>query len=39
MIKASKVGFATIIGFLGGSLAKKLIQLLMIIWFILAVIF
>ena len=39
MLKATKVGFATIIGFLGGSLAKILIQLLMIIWFILAVIF
>ena len=37
--KASKIGFATIIGFLGGSIAKILIQLLMIIWFIFAVIF
>ncbi|MFJ9385365.1 DUF456 domain-containing protein [Peribacillus sp. NPDC101481] len=39
IMKATKVGFATIIGFLGGSLAKVLIQLLMIVWFILAVIF
>ncbi len=38
-MKATKIGFATIIGFLGGSLAKILIQLLMIVWFILAVIF
>ncbi|PAD68125.1 hypothetical protein CHH83_15120 [Bacillus sp. 7586-K] len=37
--KAAKIGFATIIGFLGGSIAKLLIQLLMIVWFILAVIF
>ena len=37
--KASKIGFATIIGFLGGSIAKILIQLLMIIWFIFAVAF
>ncbi|MDM5212989.1 DUF456 family protein [Peribacillus sp. NJ4] len=37
--KATKVGFATIIGFLGGSLAKVLLQLLMIVFFILAVIF
>lgn len=37
--KALKIGFATIIGFLGGSVAKVLIQLLMIVWFILAVIF
>lgn len=36
--KATKVGFATIIGFLGGSVAKVLIQLLMIAWFIFAVI-
>lgn len=33
--KSVKVGFATIIGFLGGSIAKILIQLLMIVWFIL----
>lgn len=39
IMKATKVGFATIIGFLGSSLAKILIQLLMIVWFILAVIF
>ncbi|MFJ7940543.1 DUF456 domain-containing protein [Peribacillus sp. NPDC096622] len=39
IMQATKVGFATIIGFLGGSLAKVLIQLLMIVWFILAVIF
>ncbi|MGG3558766.1 DUF456 family protein [Peribacillus frigoritolerans] len=39
IMKATKVGFATIIGFLGGSLAKVLLQLLMIVWFILAVIF
>ncbi len=38
-IKATKVGFATVIGFLGGSIAKVLIQLLMIGWFVLAVIF
>ncbi|MGN7941849.1 DUF456 family protein [Virgibacillus sp. 6R] len=37
--KAAKIGFATVIGFLGGSIAKLLIQLLMIVWFILAVIF
>ncbi len=37
--KAIKVGCATIIGFLGGSIAKVLIQLLMIVWFIMAVIF
>ncbi|MCM3587336.1 DUF456 domain-containing protein [Mesobacillus maritimus] len=37
--KAFKIGFATIIGFLGGSVAKVLIQLLMIGWFIIAVIF
>ncbi|WP_338472393.1 DUF456 family protein [Niallia sp. XMNu-256] len=37
-IKAIKIGFATIIGFLGGSIAKVLIQLIMIVWFILAVI-
>jgi uncharacterized protein YqgC (DUF456 family) len=37
--KAIKIGFATIVGFLGGSLAKILIQLLMIVWFILAVVF
>ena len=37
--KALKIGFATIIGFLGGSVAKVLIQLLMIVWFIFAVIF
>jgi len=36
---AAKIGFATVIGFLGGSIAKLLIQLLMIVWFILAVIF
>lgn len=33
--KSVKVGFATIIGFLGGSIAKILIQLLMVVWFIL----
>ncbi|QGQ48080.1 DUF456 domain-containing protein [Metabacillus sediminilitoris] len=38
-MKATKVAFATVIGFLGGSIAKVLIQLLMIVWFILAVIF
>ncbi|MFD6442209.1 DUF456 domain-containing protein [Peribacillus sp. NPDC060186] len=38
-MKATKIGFATIIGFLGGSVAKILIQLLMIVWFIFAVIF
>ncbi len=37
--KALKIGLATIIGFLGSSIAKILIQLLMIVWFILAVIF
>ena len=37
--KALKIGFATIIGFLGGSVAKVLIQLLMIVWFIFAVTF
>jgi uncharacterized protein len=36
--KALKIGFATIIGFLGGSVAKVLIQLLMIVWFTFAVI-
>lgn len=36
--KAIKIGFATIIGFLGGSVAKVLIQLLMIVWFIFVVI-
>ena len=36
--EALKIGFATIIGFLGGSMAKVLIQLLMIVWFIFAVI-
>lgn len=39
VLKAAKIGFATIIGFLGGSLAKIVIQLIMIIWFVLAVIF
>ncbi|MGE8019277.1 DUF456 domain-containing protein [Peribacillus frigoritolerans] len=39
IMKATKVGFATIIGFLGGSLAKVFIQLLMIVWFILAAFF
>lgn len=38
-LKASKIGFATVIGFLGGSIAKILIQLLMIIMFVLAAIF
>ena len=36
--KALKIGCATIIGFLGGSAAKVLIQLLMIAWFVIAVI-
>jgi uncharacterized protein len=36
--KTFKIGFATIIGFLGGSVAKVLIQLLMIVWFTFAVI-
>ncbi|MCM3784827.1 DUF456 domain-containing protein [Neobacillus mesonae] len=36
--KSMKVGFATIIGFLGGSIAKIVIQLVMIVWFILDVI-
>jgi len=36
--KAAKVGFATVIGFLGGSVAKILIQILMIIWFFIAVV-
>ncbi|MGZ9818165.1 DUF456 domain-containing protein [Peribacillus simplex] len=38
-MKATKIGFATIIGFLGGSVAKILIQLLMIVWFIFTVIY
>lgn len=36
--KAAKVGFATVIGFLGGSIAKILIQILMIVWFFIAVV-
>ncbi|MCE4048840.1 MULTISPECIES: DUF456 family protein [Bacillaceae] len=38
MKKAAKVGFATVIGFLGGSVAKILIQVIMIIWFFTAVV-
>jgi len=38
MKKAAKVGFATVIGFLGGSVAKILIQVIMIIWFFIAVV-
>ncbi|MBT2649165.1 DUF456 domain-containing protein [Bacillus sp. ISL-34] len=38
-MKATKIGFATIIGFLGGSVAKILIQLLMFVWFIFTVIY
>lgn len=37
--KSVKVGLATVIGFLGGSIAKILIQLIMIVWFILSAIF
>lgn len=36
--KAVTVGFATFIGFLSGTIAKFLIQLLMIVWFIVEVI-
>ncbi|WP_409302627.1 DUF456 domain-containing protein [Peribacillus sp. SCS-155] len=39
LAKASKIGFATILGFLGSSIAKILIQILMIVWFIMAAIF
>ncbi|WP_100331131.1 DUF456 domain-containing protein [Bacillus xiapuensis] len=37
--QAFKVGFATFVGFLSGTLAKFLIQAIMIIWFILEAIF
>ncbi|MBM4763187.1 DUF456 family protein [Bacillus sp. B15-48] len=36
--KAVKIGFATVIGFLGSSIAKILIQLMMIAMFIFAII-
>lgn len=37
--KALKVALATIIGFLGGSIAKIVIQFIMIIWFFIVVSF
>lgn len=37
--KASKIALATIIAFLSSSLAKFIIQMMMIIWFVLQVIF
>jgi len=38
-VQAVKVGVATIIGFLSSSIAKVLIQIVMIVWFSLAVAF